>query len=291
MAVAAPDPTDEPQRDEPVAALPTPTPTAETHGAATIVAEPPPQPTGQTPLGTLTHPALTVVPAGLALGTVSPTRPPTPTHTPEPTATPRPTATPLPTSTSRPTATSRPTRTPTPVAPTVGNLPVIDPQVVEEHVLRLLNQERMKVGAGELRLDSTLSEVARQYSQIMADVESARHQLDRQGVGSRIKAIGYECNDSFRQYGENVAKRPVVRRYSSRGIGDWRAVEYDDGPVAVAEGLVEQWMGSSKGHKEGILKLTFRNVGVGVVVASEYWGRLGAHHPVVYATLNFTTCL
>ena len=143
---------------------------------------------------------------------------------------------------------------------------------------------------GEFRLDATLSGVARQYSQIMAEVGSARHQLDGQGVGSRIKAAGYGCKGSFRQYGENVAKRPVVRRYSSRGIGDWRAVEYDNGSVAVAEGLVEQWMGSSKGHREAILKLNFRNVGVGVVVASEYWGRIGTGHPVVYATLHFTTC-
>ena len=167
---------------------------------------------------------------------------------------------------------------------------MIDPQVVEEHVFRLLNQERVKAGAREFRSDATLSGVAKQYSQIMAGMGSARHQLDGQGVSSRIKAAGYRCSDSFRQYGENVAKRPVVRKYSSRGIGDWRAVEYDHGPVAVAEGLVEQWMGSSKGHREAILKLNFRNVGVGVVVASEYLGRIGTGHPVVYATINFTTC-
>ena len=94
VAVAAPDPTDEPVATP----SPTATPTAETHGAAVVATKPPPQPTGPAPVVTPTPPAFTAVPAGLAPGTAEPTR------TSLPAATPVATAAPLPTATVRPTA-------------------------------------------------------------------------------------------------------------------------------------------------------------------------------------------
>lgn len=162
--------------------------------------------------------------------------------------------------------------------------------MIEKHMLRLLNQERAEAGLRELEWDSKMATVARRYSEDMAEAGDLRHQLDGQKVGSRMRAAGYECRDSFREYGENIAKRPVVRRYKARNAGPWMAFVYDQSPEAMAEGLMGQWMDSSKGHRDAVLKREYRSVGVGVAVAMEYAANIRTSHPVVYATMNFTTC-
>ena len=81
------------------------------------------------------------------------------------------------------------------------------------------------------------------------------------------------ASGSFRQYGENVAKRPVVKevqlpghrglesgRVRQRLLWPWPRVWWSSG-----------WS-SGKGHREAILKPAFRNIGVGVVVAERVLG-------------------
>ena len=246
-------------------------------GGPTLIAAPPPTQEEATEVPPPPEPTPTDAPA--------PTPVSTPTLTPSPTATPRPTfsptATPVPT-----TAPVGAASTPTPVRVSVRDLPVMEPSVIEQHILRLLNQERAGAGLEELEWDSRLAAVAKRYSNEMAGAGTVGHRLDGQSARERIREAGYRCS----QYGENVASRQVARKYGSRNGGPWEATAYDRTQEAMAEGLVRQWMNSTKGHREAILSPEYRSVGVGVDVVMEYWSNIGMRHPVVYAVVNFTTC-
>ncbi|XRQ13870.1 sigma-70 family RNA polymerase sigma factor [Actinomadura welshii] len=108
----------------------------------------------------------------------------------------------------------------------------------EQHVVRLVNAERVRAGCGPLRISPALRRAAQRHSADMA----ARRALDHRGSGGsgpgeRITAAGFRWS----AWAENIAQGQPA-------------------PPAVVDG----WM-NSRGHRSNILNCRFTMVGVGVV--------------------------
>lgn len=160
------------------------------------------------------------------------TSPATPTKTPEtpskkPKATPTPSKKPTPTP-SR-TATKAPEKTSAPVTVSA------ETQAAAE-VLKLVNEERSKVGCSPVSANSALAELAQDFSEDMAERGFFDH-TDPDGASPWDRAAKAGITDLG---GENIA----------RGQADAAAV-------------MEAWM-NSPGHKANILNCDFKTLGVGV---------------------------
>ncbi|KUH38477.1 MULTISPECIES: CAP domain-containing protein [Streptomyces] len=155
----------------------------------------------------------------------SPTRTKTPSPTPERTTTP-----PAP----RPTPSKpAPERTSAPPAP---QTPTSRAMAAEAAVLALVNQERATFGCSPLRASTDLGDLARAYSQDMAERAFFDHtDPDGDDPWARASQAGVEGLG-----GENIA----------RGQADAKAV-------------MEAWM-NSEGHRANILNCDFKRLGVGV---------------------------
>ncbi|GCB45737.1 allergen V5/Tpx-1 related [Streptomyces sp. NL15-2K] len=163
------------------------------------------------------------------------TSPAAPTKTPEKTETPsqKPKTTPTPsekpkTTPSR-TATQAPEKTSAPVAVSA------ETQAAAE-VLKLVNEERSKVGCSPVSANSALAELAQDFSEDMAARGFFDH-TDPDGASPWDRAAKAGITDLG---GENIA----------RGQADAAAV-------------MEAWM-NSPGHKANILNCDFKTLGVGV---------------------------
>ena len=106
----------------------------------------------------------------------------------------------------------------------------------EKKFLELTNAERLKNKLPPLKLNLTLSKVARAHSENMARQGKMVHVLDGKDQFARIKGSGYR----YRYAGENLGR----------------------GDVEVAE-MVELLM-KSPGHRANILKKEYTEVGVGM---------------------------
>jgi uncharacterized protein YkwD len=142
-----------------------------------------------------------------------------------------------------------------------------------KEIFRLTNVERKKVGKATLQEDDTLTRVAQDHADHMAQVwndlwakrakekpdqdsfiraawVSAEfnkldfHDLGRGGVGDRTRAV---APDKYNYYGENTA----------RGLTD-----------SDSASAVQRWMNSKGGHKEQILTDKGTRMGVGVAYTS-----------------------
>ena len=58
----------------------------------------------------------------------------------------------------------------------------------------------------------------------------------------------------------------------------------------MAKDLVRSWLTSTKGHREKLLSLDYRRVGVGVAIVDEVTSIKRGPHPRAYATVNFSKC-
>ncbi|RIA86910.1 CAP domain-containing protein [Glomus cerebriforme] len=110
--------------------------------------------------------------------------------------------------------------------------------------IALVNDEREKVGAPPLTLDSKLMTSAQKHTDFMVSSDTLTHNDPAGSLGDRIKAAGYD----FSSVGENIAK----------GFGT-----NDEARV------MKIWMGSS-GHRANILNKAFTNLGVGFG-GGTYW--------------------
>ncbi|CAB4419312.1 unnamed protein product [Rhizophagus irregularis] len=126
------------------------------------------------------------------------------------------------------------------VITTTALVTAFDPQLM----LKLVNDERKKVGASPLTLDSKLMSAAQKHTDFMVKTDTLTHDDDAGSLGERIKAEGY----NFSNAGENIAE----------GFGT-----NDEARV------MKTWMGSS-GHKANILNKAFTNLGVGFG-GGKYW--------------------
>ncbi|MBQ8310480.1 MAG: SafA/ExsA family spore coat assembly protein [Clostridia bacterium] len=131
----------------------------------------------------------------------------------------------------------------------VLNIPTTDSAVLnyEQEVVRLVNEERSKVGLKPLTQDWELSRVARYKSQDMKDNNYFSHTSPVYGSPFQmIKSFGI----SYRSAGENIAKG-----------------------YATPQAVVNGWMNSA-GHRANILNASYTHIGVGYVAAGKYWTQM-----------------
>ncbi len=119
-------------------------------------------------------------------------------------------------------------------------LPAVAQQVepaAEQEIVRLVNAERAKAGLQPLSVDSRLTDIARQHSQLMLSRSTLSHQLSgEEDVRHRVISSGIW----FDMSGENVA--------------------YDRDAASAHNSLMH-----SPPHKANILRPEFTTIGVGVV--------------------------
>jgi hypothetical protein len=107
----------------------------------------------------------------------------------------------------------------------------------EQEIVRLVNAERAKAGLEPLAVDSRLTDIARQHSQLMQSRSTLSHQLSgEEDVRHRVISSGIRFDIS----GENVA--------------------YDRDAASAHSSLMH-----SPPHKANILRPEFNSIGVGVV--------------------------
>ncbi|MER7182764.1 CAP domain-containing protein [Streptomyces hyaluromycini] len=154
-------------------------------------------------------------------------------------ATPTKTATEKPTPTATPSkqATAAPSRTAT-KAPVKTAAPITSSEeaVVEAEVLKLVNEERAKVGCSALSANSSLTKLAEAFSDDMAARDFFDHtDPDGKTPWDRAAAAGIANLG-----GENIARGQ-----------------------ATAQAVMDAWM-NSEGHRANILNCDFKTLGVGV---------------------------
>jgi uncharacterized YkwD family protein len=158
------------------------------------------------------------------------------------------------TQTNQPAPTQQPAQSTTPQP--VQQQPVAEPQPVtttqttsalsayEQKVVDLTNQERAKNGLPALKVDLTLSKMAREKSRDMSANGYFSHTSPTYGSPfDMMKKYGI----SYRYAGENIA------------MGQ-----------RTPEEVVKAWM-NSEGHRKNILSPNFNYIGVGYVSQGNYW--------------------
>lgn len=112
-------------------------------------------------------------------------------------------------------------------------------EAAEARMLELVNAERAKTGAKQLKLDPKLRDVARKHSEDMFKRSYfSHHSPEGEDVGDRLN----EDDVDYRMAGENLAYAPDVETAHT--------------------GLM-----NSEGHKRNILEADFGRVGIGVIDA------------------------
>ncbi len=147
---------------------------------------------------------------------------------------------------------------------------------VEEHVHRLVNEERVEHGLDPIDFDGTVASVSRAHSLDMNERDYFAHiNPDEESPHERFQQVADYCQ----AYGENIARtavgEPVERAH------DGERVEYHTAEE-LAQGLVEQWMNSEE-HRATILEEDtgeWERGGVGVYLTDD---------GTVFATHNFCT--
>jgi uncharacterized YkwD family protein len=114
----------------------------------------------------------------------------------------------------------------------------------EQKVVDLTNQERAKNGLAALKVDTTLSKMAREKSRDMSVNNYFSHTSPTYGSPfDMMKQYGI----TYRAAGENIA------------MGQRTPDE-----------VVQAWM-NSEGHRKNILNSNFTHIGVGHVASGNYW--------------------
>ena len=118
--------------------------------------------------------------------------------------------------------------------------PARDTGAMERAVVSRINEIRRVQGRPPLRVDATLSRVAREYACWLSTRQTLTHEGPAgQTVADRVRTAG----QPFREVGENLA--------SNVNVPD---------PVATA---IDGWM-TSEGHRDNVLRGAFTRTGVGI---------------------------
>ncbi len=130
-------------------------------------------------------------------------------------------------------------------------IPTLDAAVVstQEEILKLVNQERAKVGLSALKLDWQVCRVAQYKSDDMANKGYFDHTSPTYGTPFQMLK---SFNVSYRTAGENIAKGQKT-----------------------SSAVMTAWMNSS-GHKANILGQSYTHLGVGYTVknGTTYWTQM-----------------
>ncbi|RGB33002.1 CAP domain-containing protein [Rhizophagus diaphanus] len=116
-------------------------------------------------------------------------------------------------------------------------------------MLKLVNDERKKVGVSPLSLNSKLMSAAQKHTNYMVKINKLTHEDPRGTLKVRVKAEGY----SLISVGENIAE----------GFGTNEEAR-----------VMQKWMGSSL-HRKNILNKNFIDFGVGFG-GGKYWTQVFA---------------
>ncbi|MEW2302357.1 CAP domain-containing protein [Streptomyces sp. NPDC006655] len=181
-------------------------------------------PTASSPASSSASPSPSASPSKSASASPTPTR--TATRTATPSATP---------STRKPTATPSRTATRAP-AKTAAPITVSEAAAAEAEVLKLVNEERTKVGCSPLSANSSLTGLAESFSADMA----ARNFFDHTDPNGRTPWDRAAAAGISNLGGENIARGQ-----------------------ATAQDVMDAWM-NSEGHRANILNCDFKTLGVGV---------------------------
>ncbi len=123
----------------------------------------------------------------------------------------------------------------------------------EQKVVELVNVERQKAGLPALKLDASISNIARMKSKDMADNNYFAHQSPTYGsAGDMLSKFGIKWS----AWGENIASGQKT-----------------------PESVVTAWM-NSPGHKANIMSSNYSRIGVGYVTNSNgtpYWTQMFAN--------------
>lgn len=125
----------------------------------------------------------------------------------------------------------------------VASVPHNNDALVEQ-VLRLVNERRTRIGLNELALNPVLTRMAEDYCVEMIERGFFSHENPYTGEGPGERA--YKADYVFVQVGENLAAGQET-----------------------AEQVVTEWMASPE-HREIILGIHWRELGVGVRIGGEY---------------------
>ncbi len=136
-----------------------------------------------------------------------------------------------------PAPTPKPVPAPTPAPVPAPSIPGFQLSASEQEMIRLVNEERAKVGVAPLKIDVELSRVARIKSQDMRDNNYFSHTSPTYGSPfDMMKSFGI----TYRTAGENLAKHSSV--------------------ISAHNGLM-----NSDGHRKNILNPSFTHIGIGIV--------------------------
>lgn len=117
-------------------------------------------------------------------------------------------------------------------------------------VLRLVNEERAKVGAAPLKLNSKLCQAADTRAKEQA-VKFGHERPDGTMFSSLLDNLGFVWGGNYFARAENVAK----------------------GQKTAAQ-VVNDWMNSKEGHRENILNTRYSEIGIGYDKASNSWAQI-----------------
>jgi uncharacterized protein YkwD len=107
----------------------------------------------------------------------------------------------------------------------------------EQTILDLTNKARAEEKLPPLKLNATLTEVARAHSKNMAKKAELNHELDGKKPADRVLAAGYNWDC----VGENIA------------VGEGTPIDE----------IFKTWMDSPH-HKENILRKEYKEIGIGI---------------------------
>lgn len=165
---------------------------------------------------------------------------------PAPTPAPKPTPVPTPAPTPAPKPTPAPTPAPTPVpAPAPSSIPSGLPTALtamEQQMVNLVNQERVKQGLKPYEVDMRLVKAARMKSQDMIDNNYTSHISPTYGSPfDMLKSMGI----TYKTAGENIAGAGTVDRAHTNLM-------------------------NSAGHRANILYPAFTKIGIGIIQGGPY---------------------
>ena len=175
---------------------------------------------------------------------------PTPAPTPAPAPAPKPTPAPTPAPAPAPKPTPAPTPAPAPTpTPTPTPVPSSDPSglpagltAMEQQMVNLVNQERVKQGFKPLEVDMRLVKAARLKSQDMIDKNYTSHISPTYGSPfDMMKSMGI----TYKTAGENIAGAGTVDRAHTNLM-------------------------NSAGHRANILSPNYTKVGIGIIQGGPY---------------------
>lgn len=131
----------------------------------------------------------------------------------------------------------------------------------------------------------------------MAESGEFAHIIDGDGPTDRALDAGYDCRAYISEgsynygLGENIALTPRVKTWQWTKTDAteviWSTVSFYPSERSIAEATVQMWMDSPE-HRAGLMKPTYRRIGVGVHV--QELQKYGYIDETVYSVQNFSSC-